>query len=237
MTATGNREVTQEIERALHIYAGGSYADIVRFRLQETPRLMLPIYGILLPRTVGLFLLGMLAHRRGVFRRPAEHRRLLRFVVAGGVVVASLGTSLRALDTLGILALGRMRNPATALSLVPLALAYIAALLLYACREPASDRLAWLSPVGRMALSNYLTQSLVLGFVFYSYGLGLFGRLTSAEALPIGLVLFAAQIVVSALWLRHFRFGPAEWLWRALTYGQRPPMSRARATEIAGDVG
>jgi uncharacterized protein len=173
-----------------------------------------------------LFLLGMLAHRRGVFRRPAEHRRLLRFVVAGGVVVASVGTSLRALDTLGVMALGRMRNPAAALSLVPLALAYVAALLLYSCREPVRERLVWLSPVGRMAHSNYLTQSLVLGFVFYGYGLGLFGRLTSAEAPPIGLAFFAVQVVVSALWLRHFRFGPAEWLWRALTYGQRPPMAR-----------
>lgn len=231
MTVTFNREVTQEIERALHIYAEGSYADIVRFRLQETPRLMLPIYGILLPRTVGLFLLGMLAHRRGVFRRPAEHRRLLRFVFGGGVVVASIGTSLRALDTLGVLVLGRMRNPAAALSLVPLALAYVAVLLLFSCREPVRERMVWLSPVGRMALSNYLTQSLVLGFVFYGYGLGLFGRLTSAEALPIGLALFAVQVALSALWLRHFRFGPAEWLWRALTYGRRPPMSRARAAE------
>jgi uncharacterized membrane protein YeiB len=97
--------------RGLLRAAPQSYADILRFRLQETPRLMLPIYAILLPRTLGLFLLGMLAHRRGLFRRPEEYRRLLRFVLAGGIVVASVGTSLRALDTLGVLTLGRMRNP------------------------------------------------------------------------------------------------------------------------------
>jgi uncharacterized protein len=126
-----------------------------------------------------------------------------------------------------ILALGRMRNPATALSLVPLALAYVAALLLFLSREPGGERFGWLVPLGRMALTNYLAQSIVLGFVFYGYGLGLFGRLSSAEALPIGLTLYAAQIAASAAWLRRFRFGPAEWLWRSATYGRWQPWSRA----------
>jgi uncharacterized protein len=142
-----------------------------------------------------------------------------------GLAIQAERLTLRALDTASILELGRMRNPALALSNVPLSLAYVAALLLFFAREPARERLAWLAPVGRMALSNYLAQSLVLGFVFYGYGLGLFGRLASAEALPIGLTLFAAQIVASAVWLRHFRFGPAEWLWRSATYGRWQPMS------------
>jgi uncharacterized protein len=174
------RDLPLAIEQALQIYSRGTYAEIIAFRLHETVRQMLPLYMIQLPRTVGLFLLGILVYRLGIFQRPGDHRRLLRTVLAVGAAVGIAGTTLR----------------------------------------------VRLAPVGRMALSNYLLQSLVLGFVFYGYGLGLFGRLASAEALPVALTLYAAQIVASAVWLRHFRFGPAEWLWRCATYGRWQPMSR-----------
>jgi uncharacterized protein len=78
-----------------------------------------------------------------------------------------------------------------------------------------------------MALSNYLAQSAIFSLLFYGFGLGLFGRLGSAITAPLGLAVFAAQLVASEWWLRQFRFGPAEWLWRSLTYGRRQPMRRA----------
>ena len=78
-----------------------------------------------------------------------------------------------------------------------------------------------------MAFTNYLTQSLVLGWIFYGYGLGLFGRLSVVAAFAVALVLYAAQIVFSAWWLRRFRYGPVEWLWRSLMYGKRQPMAVA----------
>ena len=83
--------------------------------------------------------------------------------------------------------------------------------------------------VGRyrtMALSNYLAQSIIFSFVFYGFGFGLFGRLGSAAAALLGLAVFAGQLVMSEWWLRRFRFGPAEWLWRSLTYGRWQPLRR-----------
>jgi uncharacterized protein len=77
-----------------------------------------------------------------------------------------------------------------------------------------------------MALSNYLAQSVVLGFVFYGYGLGLFGKLGSAPVALLVAVLYAGQLVLSRAWLRRYRFGPVEWLWRSLTYGRWQPMRR-----------
>jgi uncharacterized protein len=87
--------------------------------------------------------------------------------------------------------------------------------------------LGWAAPMGRMAFTNYLVQSLVLGWLFYGYGLGLFGRIGSAAALLMAVALYATQAVLSAWWLKHYWYGPVEWLWRALMYGLSPPMRRA----------
>ena len=73
-----------------------------------------------------------------------------------------------------------------------------------------------------MAFTNYISQSVILGFVFYGYGLGLFGKLSLTEGLAIVIALYGAQILFSHWWLQRFAYGPIEWLWRALMYGARP---------------
>jgi uncharacterized protein len=78
-----------------------------------------------------------------------------------------------------------------------------------------------------MAFTNYIMQSVILGLVFYGYGLGLFGKLDSVAGLAIVLAVYVAQVVVSRLWLDRFRYGPIEWLWRALMYGRAPPFRKA----------
>ena len=88
---------------------------------------------------------------------------------------------------------------------------------------PRHKLLAWAAPSGRMAFTNYLAQSVIFGFVFYGYGFGLFGRMGTAAALAVGVVVYAVQAVLSAYWLRYHRFGPVEWLWRTLMYGSRQP--------------
>jgi uncharacterized protein len=86
-----------------------------------------------------------------------------------------------------------------------------------------------LAAVGRLALSNYLLQTLLCTFIFYGHGLGLFGRVQRVGQLLIVLAVWALQLALSPLWLRHFRMGPVEWLWRWLTNLEAPPMRRARA--------
>lgn len=87
------------------------------------------------------------------------------------------------------------------------------------------------APVGRMALTNYLAQGLIYAFVLFGVGpgLGLAGRIGSAGVIAICVAFFAFQTAFSHWWLARYRFGPMEWLWRALTYGERPPMRRAVA--------
>jgi uncharacterized protein len=102
-----------------------------------------------------------------------------------------------------------------------IALAYVSAFLLWLNNQRAAF-LNGIAAIGRTALTNYLLQSIILGFIFYGYGLGLFGRIGSAPAAGIGLLLYVAQVQLSKLWLERFRFGPFEWLWRSVTYGHQP---------------
>lgn len=87
-------------------------------------------------------------------------------------------------------------------------------------------RLGFLVGVGRLALTNYLLQSLAGALIFTGYGLRLYGRVGPAAALLLSVAIFAAQIPASSWWLRHFRFGPAEWLLRSLTYARAQPLRR-----------
>jgi uncharacterized protein len=86
------------------------------------------------------------------------------------------------------------------------------------------------APLGRMAFTNYLVQSLAFSWIFFGYGLGYFGHWGAARTLFLGVIFYACQLVCSAWWLRRFRFGPVEWLWRSLMYGTRQPMVASRRT-------
>jgi len=80
-----------------------------------------------------------------------------------------------------------------------------------------------LRAVGRMALSNYLLQSVVSTLIFYNYGVGLFGQIGPLIWLALAVLLFTGQILLSNYWLKKYRFGPMEWLWKSLTYSKRQP--------------
>ena len=106
-----------------------------------------------------------------------------------------------------------------------LAVAYVAGLALVIHHCNWSKLYAPFATVGRMALTNYLMQSLIATTIFYGYGFGCVGNIGRMGTIGIALVIFAAQIVFSLFWLKHFRYGPMEWLWRSLSYGARQPMA------------
>lgn len=76
------------------------------------------------------------------------------------------------------------------------------------------------APVGRMAFTNYLMQSLICTTLFYGHGFGQFASWSRAELWALAICIWLFQLIVSMLWLQHFRYGPAEWLWRTMTYGK-----------------
>jgi uncharacterized protein len=198
-----------QVEAANRVYAHGDILEILRFRSSEAVRLVLPLLWSVLPRTAGLMWWGVAAWRSGLLLQPEHHRGLLSTLLVLGIVLGGVTSRLHS----------RFED---ILTIIPLASAYAGAVLLW-YRPGRAEAFA---AAGRMALTNYLTQSIVLGFIFYGYGFGLFGRLDPTAGLALAIVLYAFQLAASLVWLRHFRFGPVEWLWRSLTYGRIFPLRR-----------
>ena len=208
---------------ANHVYGSGTFGEALAFRIREVR----PIAALLLwttPRVLGLFFLGACAWRSGVFR--GEQRALVRIVAVLGIVVGGAMSWVANTPSIDV---GTWRDILSRSASLVLALGY-AGVVLFAFEEPRRARMAAalgrLAPLGRMALTSYLTQSIVASVLFYGWGFGLFGRLGEASTAAIGVAIFAAQAALGAAWLRRYRFGPVEWVWRSFTYGERQPMRR-----------
>jgi uncharacterized protein len=230
-------EASAALDRTIQGFRHGDLLEVARMRYEEYVRHASGI-PVLLLYSFTLATLGVLAWKMGVFTRPSEHRRLLRrIVIVGGV----FGLGLRIAEIIGqeihqMKGFGWWWVAAHGLDppvMVSMTLAYAAGILLLLQRERPRAVLAHLAPVGRMALTNYLLQSVIGSLIFYGIGLGLYDKLGPAAGALIIIAVFAAQVLVSPLWLRRFRFGPVEWVWRSLTYWKAQPMRLARP---AGDV-
>jgi uncharacterized protein len=216
----------QHVAEANFAYGHASFLASHRFSFHEVADIV-PLHLSLFARTVGLFLLGALTWRAGLLEDPHRHRRAiitlaLAFITAGALLTYADGTHL-ASQVFRMRALGRIVErmaPAT------LALGYCATIVCLVEFTPARKMLRAFAPLGRMAFSNYIAQSLIFGVLFYGFGLGLYGRIGPAASLAVGTGVYVVQMVFSAWWLRRYRFGPLEWLWRTLMYGERQPMAQ-----------
>lgn len=182
------------------------------------------------PKLFAIMLLGLWAGRRLINGELFDNSRLLwgvlligvAFGAVAGPVLASLGGIgfNRAYSLNGFFAV-----IAYSFAVIPLGLSYAAAFAL-AWRR-ASGILGILAAPGRMALTNYLTQTLIGLTVFYGIGFGQAGYWSIQNLLGFACAVYAVQVLLSNLWLRHFNYGPAEWVWRAMTYKSKPSMRRA----------
>jgi uncharacterized protein len=214
----GSTALAQDVVEAHRIYPTGGFLDVLAFRLREIP-LMVPLHVFIFPRTIGLFLLGALAWRSGILRNPPRHQL---FSIAAACI--GLGAALILSHAGRFIAGGQIGVLAEPLGTILLALGYGAAIIGIANLERGKRLLGWAAPLGRMAFTNYIAQSIVFGWIFYGYGLGLFGQLGVTSALGIGIAVYFVQVLFSAWWLRRYRYGPVEWLWRTLMYGAAQPM-------------
>jgi uncharacterized protein len=213
--------LASHVALANHVYSTGNHFDVWRFNVQEL-MLILPLLVWVFPRTLALILLGACIWRSGVLRQPAMHRR--GFLCVGLIgVIAGIVLTLRS-TTEVITNLGLVGLLLQALAPVVFALGYGGCVLWFAQRPGAKGLLAPVAAVGRMAFTNYILQSVIFGYVFFGYGLGLFGKMGAAPVFLLGVVVYGFQAALSIAWLRRFRFGPFERIWRGLMYGRMPPL-------------
>jgi len=182
----------------------------------------------LLGFALGRFMLGAWVGQRGWFQDCARYlpgfRRVLRVALPIGLVGAFVGQALEHLTSWNYTAFALH-----VLAQLPLAAGYAAGVVV-AFHTPLGRRL--LTPFahpGRMALSNYVGQSVLCGLVFTGVGpgLALIGRIGVGEVMLISIALYAVQVLASRWWLARYRFGPLEWLWRGYTYQELPALRRA----------
>jgi len=238
LPAEGQAEIETELlaafgadfspEREIAIYQQGGWLEQVAHRVPylleaHTIGFLFELFWTL----GGLMIVGMALYKWGVLSNQRSARFYKRLLVAGGGLglgLVSMGVWVRevfAWETVPVLTLAFQFNYWGA---VFLATGYIAAIMLL-CRWLQDGLVVRaLASVGRTAFSNYLLQTVLATTLFYGYGLGLFAQLEFLELLGVVVAIWAIQIPLSMWWLRHFQYGPVEWVWRTLTYRERQPM-------------
>jgi uncharacterized protein len=194
------------------------------------------IFQMRLPKILAMFLLGVYAYRRGFFQDLSSHQSLISKVLVYGLALGIVGN-------IALAALAGNEGPLPpspegvagvfgyAFGVPALALFFIALVATLWQRDMWRSILKFLAPVGRMALTNYLMQTVICVLLFYGFGLGLFGRFGAAYSTLIALAIFLFQIAFSSIWLKYFTYGPMEWIWRQLTYGRRLGLLKPRPAE------
>ena len=226
---TSKQERKEKAAEEDAVMSEGSYLEGVRYRLSEIPVKLAQALGFSLFIMMPLCLVGYWFIASGILRNHRDHRALFRNM-------ALIGTSSGFMLSVGGLMI--LQHPAAEISrsLAPvggmmfhlsqylMSAGYIGMVILFAESRFGRSALALLAPFGRMALTNYIMQSVILSFIFYGYGAGLYGTVprTSQMLLVIGVLL--VQVAYSKWWMAHFRFGPLEWIWRSATYKSMQPM-------------
>jgi uncharacterized protein len=200
-------------------------------------------------QTFGLFLLGLWAGRHRVFEDPETHKALFRTIwrwsgalallipVLGAVLFAGAraASGAQAAQPAGTLPDASSWPIVAGMGLFDawnnaMTLFYIASFALLFVRARWQPRLLRFAPVGRMALSAYVAQTVIGVLIFFGVGLGLLGVLGNSVTMPLGIAVFALQVWACRAWLARFRFGPLEWAWRSLTWLRLEPFRSPRSS-------
>jgi len=179
----------------------------------------------------GMMLLGMALLKSGVLTGARPTRVYLAMIVVGYTIGLCVNVAeMRELESGGFSPEAMMNALLTYdLGRIPMTLGHLG-LIAIMCRTPwLTNASRVLAAVGQMALTNYLTQSLLCLLIFTGAGLAWYGQLARHELYYVVAVIWMLQLIWSPLWLRHFRYGPAEWVWRSLTYWRLQPVRRAAA--------
>lgn len=205
-----------------------SYLDVLKFNLAGSfIRMQEFIDGNRAFKVLGLFLLGLYIGRNRIYADLESNKKLLKKVMMYGFLIGFPTSLLYAWSAMNGHPFGLIAHSSIyAVSVVPFSLAYISSICLWYLKNRERVVFRIFAAPGRMALTNYLMQSVIGMIIFYGIGFGLGAQTGLVYVELIAVTVFGFQVLYSYLWLSHCRFGPLEWGWRMLTYGERLKLTK-----------
>jgi uncharacterized protein len=216
------------VDSAIAAYSGTNWFVMIKMRIKELTYMYRGIffYGW---NVLSMFVLGLWFWRTERFQKLEMNQNFFRNLMWVGLILGIAGNLVYAglrgeINPSVPTPKGLMASVGITIGAPALCLFYLSLITRLSTEKWGWKLIKPLSAVGRTALSNYLLQTLVFTTVFNGYGFGLYGKVGPVVCLGMTFVMYVIQVFISNWWVRHYRFGPAEWLWRSLTYGKRQPM-------------
>ncbi len=184
-------------------------------------------------KVLGMFLIGYVIGRTDFYKNIMQHKKTVLWVIACGFIIGLpanyflahyMSTAMG--DYFQLKHKGMYQTIVYALGVAPLALAYVGCFMLLFQKAVCKKTFSLIAPVGKMAFSNYISQSLIGNFVFLGAGLGYMGQVGPVYYTLFGIGVFIIQVIISTIWLTYFNYGPLEWIWRSGTYKKWQPMRK-----------
>lgn len=187
-------------------------------------------------KVLGIFLIGYVIGRSDFYKNILQNKKIIYTVIIAGLLIGLPANYFLAQqmqdhsnDYYELKQNGLYQTIFYALGVAPLAMAYVGLFMVSFQSVTGKKILSVLAPVGKMAFSNYIMQSLIGNFVFLSPGLGYMGQIGPVYYTVFGIGVFIIQIILSTIWLKCFNYGPLEWLWRSATYKKWQPMRKVES--------
>ena len=205
-----------------------SYPEVVVYR-QPTVTMMQTqmTFFFIVWRVGGLMLLGMALMKLGILsgeRSAAFYKKMMLAGYGIGlpiVLFSAWNLWQHQWEPMWLFRVGMLPNY---IASILIALGHVGLVMIVIKSGVCSKLMTRFAAVGRMAFTNYLMHSIILTTIFYGYGFGLYGKVPRLWQMGFVVAVIGLQLLLSPVWLRHYRFGPAEWLWRSLTYWKLQPM-------------
>ena len=223
---TGNAKV--RAAAALAAYRG-TPATVVAQHLYEFTQVWAVLGLMQAPTALAMFLLGLVAGKRRLLAQVEGYRQWFGRLLLTGLVIGLPGAAWYAWASVRLMGVPEIFGLSLSLLTAPfLTAAYVGGMMLLFDTRAGRILADLLAPAGRMALSNYVLQSLICSLVFFAYGWRMMGQVTPWAGLLLAAAIFSVQLLVSRWWLHHFSYGPLEWLLRAFTNLRISPLQRRR---------
>ena len=214
------------------LFLTGSLSEVLHYNLWkgQLAKLLWVVNETRYPQLIGLFALGLIIGRCGIHKSEEKMVSYSKKALPYSIAFFALNYAI-------VIILPHLGFENTALSAgttlfenyanLGMMLMYISGFMLLYYKTKAVKAMNYIAPVGRMSVTNYMTQSLIGVPLFYGFGLNLALQLSFLQCLSVGLIIYALQLIFSNLWIKHYYFGPIEWLWRTATWFKTFPLKRS----------